>query len=80
MTDLQGGCEHAAVFGELGQTLEEACRLLEAKSAPAVGVVDAGGKLVGLITPETIGEMLLVRDARPGRFRAGPWGSRPAGA
>ena len=31
VTDLQGGCEHAAAFGELeGQTLEEAWRLIEA--------------------------------------------------
>ena len=35
------------------------------KAAPAVGVVDAAGKLAGLITSETIGEMLMVRDALP---------------
>jgi CBS domain-containing protein len=59
--------------------LDEAFRILQEKSAPAVGVVDAQGRLVGLITSETVGEMLMVRDAMPGRFRGGPWG-RPAGA
>jgi CBS domain-containing protein len=59
--------------------LEEAVRLLQEKQAPAVGVVDASGKLAGLITPETIGEMLMVRDAMPAGARVGPW-SRPAGA
>src|SRR5207253_8909889 len=58
--------------------LEEAVRLLQEKQAPAVGVVDAGGKLVGLITSETIGEMLMVREALPAGARVGPW-SRPAG-
>ena len=31
VTDLQGGCEHAATFGEVeGQTIEEAWMLIEA--------------------------------------------------
>jgi len=59
--------------------LEEAIRLLQEKQAPAVGVVDADGRLVGLITSETIGEMLMVREALPAGARVGPW-SRPAGA
>jgi stage IV sporulation protein FB len=59
--------------------LEEAIRLLQEKRAPAVGVVDASGRLSGLITSETIGEMLMVRDALPRGARIGPW-SRPAGA
>ena len=62
------------------QTLDEAFRLLQAKSAPAIGVLDADGRLVGLITSETVGEMLLVGDAMPKDFRFGPWGRRPAGA
>jgi stage IV sporulation protein FB len=60
-------------------TLDEAFRLLQEKSVPAVGVVDATGRLVGLITSETIGEMLMVRDALPPGMHFGPW-SRPAGA
>jgi len=58
--------------------LDEAFRMLQEKSVPAVGVVDASDHLVGLITSETIGEMLMVREAMP-RFRFGPW-SRAAGA
>jgi stage IV sporulation protein FB len=59
--------------------LEEAIRLLQEKQAAAVGVVDASGRLVGLITSETIGEMLMVRNALPQGARFGPW-SRAAGA
>jgi Zn-dependent protease/CBS domain-containing protein len=59
--------------------LDEAFKLLQEKAVPAVGVTDAEGRLVGLITSETIGEMLMVREAMPQGFRFGPW-SRPAGA
>lgn len=59
----------------LRQHLDDAFRLLQQKSAPAVGVVDAGGKLVGLVTSETIGEMLMVHEAMPKGVRFGPWGS-----
>jgi stage IV sporulation protein FB len=57
--------------------LEEAVRLLQEKRAPAVGIVEADGRLAGLITPETIGEMVMVREALPAGGRAGPF-SRPA--
>ena len=53
--------------------------MLQEKQAPAVGVVDADGRLVGLVTSETIAEMLMVKDALPSGRRVGPW-SRPAGA
>jgi Zn-dependent protease/CBS domain-containing protein len=59
--------------------LDDAFRLLQEKSAPAVGVVDASGRLVGLVTSETIGEMLMVREALPEDTRFGPW-RRMAGA
>jgi Zn-dependent protease/CBS domain-containing protein len=59
--------------------LEEAFRILQEKSVPAVGVVDFDGRLTGLVTSETIGEMLMVREAMPQGFRFGPW-STPAGA
>ena len=39
--------------------------MLQEKSAPAVAVVDANGRLVGLVTSETIGEMMMVREALP---------------
>ena len=59
--------------------LEDALRLLQEKSAPAVAVVDADGRLVGLVTSETIGEMLMLRRAMPNGAAWGPW-SRPSGA
>ena len=63
---------------EKSHRLEEAFRLLQEKSVPAVGVVDAAGRLIGLVTAETVGEMLMVRRALPDGARLGPW-SRPAG-
>ena len=68
-------------FPTIGQrvTLEQAFKLLQEKTAPAVGVTDASGKLIGLVTGETIAEMMMLREALPQGWRAGPWG-RPAGA
>ncbi|HEY6255840.1 MAG TPA: site-2 protease family protein [Xanthobacteraceae bacterium] len=59
--------------------LEDALRLLQGRSAPAVAVVDAEGRFVGLVTSETIGEMLMLREALPKDVTWGPW-SRPSGA
>jgi Zn-dependent protease/CBS domain-containing protein len=56
--------------------LEEAFRVLQETSAPAIGVVDAAGRLVGLITSETVGEMLMVQDALPKGVRIGPWATQ----
>ncbi len=63
---------------ERSHRLEEAFRLLQEKSVPAVGVVDYTGRLIGLVTAETVGEMLMVRKALPEGAKLGPW-SRPAG-
>jgi stage IV sporulation protein FB len=60
-------------------TLEQAFKLLQQKSTPAVGVTDSTGKLVGLVTSETIAEMMMLQQALPRGARIGPW-SRPAGA
>jgi Zn-dependent protease/CBS domain-containing protein len=57
--------------------LDEAFRILQEKSAPAVAVVDATGRLVGLVTSETVGEMMMLHEALPKGVRFGPW-SRPA--
>jgi Zn-dependent protease/CBS domain-containing protein len=59
-------------------TLEQAFKLLQQRSAPAVGVVNATGRLVGLVTNETIAEMMMLQDALPRDVKIGPW-SRPAG-
>jgi Zn-dependent protease/CBS domain-containing protein len=61
------------------QCLEDAFKLLQQKQVPAVGITDTGGKLVGLVTSETIAEMMMLQDALPKGVRIGPW-SRPAGA
>jgi Zn-dependent protease/CBS domain-containing protein len=53
--------------------LDDAFRILQEKSAPAVGVVDRVGRLIGLITSETVGEMLMVKSAMPRGTRIGPW-------
>jgi Zn-dependent protease/CBS domain-containing protein len=63
---------------ERSHRLEEAFRLLQEKSVPAVGVVDIAGRLIGLVTAETVGEMLMVKRALPDGAHLGPW-SRPAG-
>jgi stage IV sporulation protein FB len=48
-----------------GGNLEEALRLMQSTASPAIGVTGEGGALVGLITPENIGEMMMVHAARP---------------
>jgi Zn-dependent protease/CBS domain-containing protein len=59
--------------------LEEAFRLLQEKGAPAVAVVDGEGRLVGLVTSETVGQMVQLRESMPSGATLGPW-SRPTGA
>jgi stage IV sporulation protein FB len=55
------------------RTLDEAFRLLQQKSVPAIAVVDASGRLVGLVTSETVGEMLMLGEVMPKGFK---WGLR----
>jgi stage IV sporulation protein FB len=54
------------------QSLEDAIRLLQEKGAAVVGVVDPVGRLVGLITPENIGGIMMMHAARPRRPVPGP--------
>jgi Zn-dependent protease/CBS domain-containing protein len=51
--------------------LEESLRLMQQSDVPAVAVVDAGDHLIGLVTHETIGEMMMVRAAATEEFRFG---------
>ena len=55
--------------------LEDATRLLQEKNRAAVGVVDREGRLKGLVTRETIGELMMVEAAR-GDGRRGTAGTR----
>lgn len=64
------------------QNLTDGFRLMQEKNAPAVAVVASDGRLVGLLTHETIGEMMMVRAAMPegfrfGRLRRAPFARRP---
>jgi Zn-dependent protease/CBS domain-containing protein len=59
--------------------LDEAFRMLQEKSAPAVAVVDGTGRLVGLVTSETVGKMMMLHQTLPKGARLGPW-TRPSGA
>lgn len=60
------------------RSLEEAFKLLQEKQAAAVGITNAEGRLIGLVTSETIAEMVMVQDALPKGATFGPW-RRPAG-
>jgi stage IV sporulation protein FB len=59
--------------------LDEAFRLLQESSAPAVAVVDDSGRLVGLVTSETASQMLTLKKSLPKGARLGPW-TRATGA
>lgn len=49
------------------RNLEDALRLMQESRLPAVGVSGNDGRLVGLVTPENVGEMMMVHAARPDR-------------
>lgn len=59
-------------------SLDAAVKSLTQLGKPVVGVIDSGDRLIGILTAENLGEMMMVQSALPGR-RSGPW-SRPAGA
>lgn len=47
--------------------LDAALKLITSEQVPAVGVVDGTGRLVGLLTPENVGELMMLHAARPDR-------------
>lgn len=57
---------------------DTAFRAMQECACPAVPVVDATGRFVGLITPENVGEMMMVRALQPADDR--PAWRRPAAA
>ena len=53
--------------------LEEALRLMQEGRLPAVGVTDTTSRLVGLVTPENIGELMMILSAAPRPNFTSPW-------
>jgi hypothetical protein len=45
--------------------LEEALRRMQECSRPALAVVDRWGRVAGLVTPESIGELMLIQSVAP---------------
>lgn len=66
-----GGMHSNVPVIEAQQSLRTCLRLMQERGAPAVAVVDKGRRLVGLMTFETLGEMLMVRSALADGFRFG---------
>ena len=57
-------------------SFDKAFQMMQESQASALPVVDAAGKLVGLITQENVGEMMMVNAARPrGGLRSLSFGS-----
>ena len=54
-------------------SLESAVKTLTQVGKPVVGVIDAQDRLIGMLTPENLGEMMLIQSARPA---AGNWRRR----
>ena len=53
--------------------LDTALRSLMKKERPVVGVTAPDGRLIGLLTVENLGEMMMVRSARPDGRLSRPW-------
>jgi len=53
--------------------LETALKCLTEQGKPVIGATDSEGRLVGLLTIENLGEMMMVRSARASQG-FGPWG------
>jgi Zn-dependent protease/CBS domain-containing protein len=53
--------------------LDDALRLMQDGRLPAIGVVNSEARLVGLVTPENIAEMMMILAANPKRSARMPW-------
>ncbi|MBX6325972.1 MAG: CBS domain-containing protein, partial [Chthoniobacterales bacterium] len=50
-----------------GTRFEDAFRIMQECNCPAVPVLDSMKRLVGLLTPENVTELMMVQSAMPGR-------------
>jgi CBS domain-containing protein len=56
--------------------LDYALRSFLQRGEAVVGVTAADGKLIGLLTVQNLGEMMMIHSAHPGaEVRSGPWGN-----
>ena len=55
------------------QCLFDALRALQEQQLPAIGVTNAAGRFVGLITPENMGELMMIMAATPRGSRSWKW-------
>jgi hypothetical protein len=56
---------------------EGAQRLVQEKRLPPVGAKDGAGRLIALVTPENIRQVMMIEAARPERGSGAPWRSAP---
>jgi stage IV sporulation protein FB len=54
-------------------SLDEVLRPMQERRLPAVGLVDREGRFAGFVTPENVGELMMVQAARGGAPKL-PWG------
>ena len=59
--------------------LNEDLRAMQEKQLPAVGVADGAGRLIGLVTPENVGEMMMIQAARPELRPGAGWRAKAPG-
>ncbi|MFL6569037.1 MAG: CBS domain-containing protein, partial [Chthoniobacterales bacterium] len=52
-----------------GTPFDEAFRIMQESNCPAVPVVDRMQRLVGLLTPENVSELMMIHSAMPRRRR-----------
>ena len=59
----------------LSTRLDIALDQMQSVNAPAIGITDGDSRLVGYITAENVGELMMIRDAPAGRddTASGPW-------
>jgi stage IV sporulation protein FB len=62
---LDAMAKNIPVIG-LNSRLDKALQAMQAANAPAIGVVDAERRLVGYVSPENIGELMMIRSAGAG--------------